>query len=149
MKVRGILMTEPLIRGFARTDYSQVYNVWEASGLELRTSDSLPELEKVLERAPELFLVAEWNEIIVGAVLGAFDGRRGWIYHLGVDPAYQNRGIGRKLMDEVLERYRAKGVNKVNLMVTADNLAVCDYYTKMGFILHDYVVMGIPLQGKY
>lgn len=71
-------MTEILIRGFARTDYQQVYNVWEASGLKMRTSDSLPELEKVLERDPELFLVAECDAIIVGAVLGSFDGRRGW-----------------------------------------------------------------------
>ena len=142
-------MTEILIRGFARVDYKQVYNVWEASGLGMRTSDTLPELEKVLERDPDLFLVAEGDGIIVGAVLGAFDGRRGWVYHLGVEPAYQNRGIGTKLMVELLERYRAKGVNKVNLMVTAENLAVCEYYKKMGFILHDYVVMGIPLQGKY
>lgn len=88
-------MAEILIREFARTDYQQVYNVWEASGLGMRTSDTLPELEKVLER------------------------------------------------------FRAKGVNKVNLMVTAANLAVCEYYKKMGFILHDYVVMGIPLRGKY
>lgn len=142
-------MTEILIREFVRSDYQQVYNVWEASGLQMRTSDSLPELEKVLERDPDLFLVAEGNGTIVGAVLGAFDGRRGWVYHLGVDPAFQNRGIGTNLMIELLERYRAKGVNKVNLMVTAENLAVCEYYKKMGFILHDHVVMGIPLQGKY
>lgn len=142
-------MAEILIREFARVDYQQVYRVWEASGLAMRTSDTLPELEKVLERDPELFLVAECDGTIVGAVLGAFDGRRGWVYHLGVDPAYQKRGIGRKLMDEVLERFKAKGVNKVNLMVTAENLAVCEFYKNMGFILHDYVVMGIPLQGKY
>lgn len=142
-------MTEILIREFTRVDYQQVFRVWEASGLEMRTSDSMPELEKVLDRDLDLFLVAECDGTIVGAVLGAFDGRRGWVYHLGVEPAYQNSGIGTKLMVELLERYRAKGVNKVNLMVTADNLAVCEYYKRMGFILHDYVVMGIPLQGKY
>ncbi|KAF0193994.1 MAG: hypothetical protein FD169_2094 [Bacillota bacterium] len=142
-------VTEIIVREFLGMDYPQVYRVWERSGLEMRTSDTLPELQKVLDRNPDLFLVAESEGIIVGAVLGAFDGRRGWVYHLGVDPSYQNRGIGTKLMADLLERYRANGVNKVNLMVTADNLAVCEYYKKMGFILHDYVVMGIPLQGKY
>jgi len=138
-----------LIRTFAPQDYAMVYQVWEDSGLKMRTSDTLPELQRVLERDPDLFLVAEYKGSVIGAVLGTFDGRRGWVYHLGVEPQYQSKGVGTKLMAVLLQRYRAKGVNKVNLMVTAENLAVCEYYKKMGFILHDYVVMGIPLEGKY
>ncbi|MDP3057927.1 MAG: GNAT family N-acetyltransferase [bacterium] len=142
-------MEEFLIREFSTEDYAKVYDVWAASGLAMRVSDSLPELKKVLDRDPELFLVAECAGVIAGAVLGAYDGRRGWIYHLGVHPTYQRRGVGKALMTELLARYTTIGVNKVNLMITAENLKVCEFYKSLGFILHDYVVMGIPLRGEY
>lgn len=137
------------ISEFRPEDYQQVYQVWEKSGLEMRTSDTLEELQKVRDRDPDLFLVARAGEKIVGAVLGTYDGRRGWVYHLGVDPAFQGMGIGTKLMEKLIERYRDKQVCKVNLMVTADNMEVCEFYKKLGFIKHDYIVMGLPLQGKY
>ena len=35
----------------------------------------------------ELFWVAEEGDEIVGTVLAGYDGVRGWIYHLAVDPS--------------------------------------------------------------
>jgi hypothetical protein len=87
-------MTDPAgIRTFVYPDdFAAVYELWANAGpgLHLGRSDSQDEIAKKLERDPDLFLVAEMDGRIVGAVVGGFDGRRGLVYHLG-DTAYRER----------------------------------------------------------
>jgi ribosomal protein S18 acetylase RimI-like enzyme len=109
------------IRGFDfPSDYEQVIELWQSieRGVHLGRSDTLTEIEKKISRDPDLFLVAEFDGRIIGAVIGGFDGRRGLIYHLAVASAFRGRGIGSKLMQEVESRLRAKGCLKCYFKVT-------------------------------
>jgi hypothetical protein len=67
-------------------DCEAVIDLWESSGLGVRVvrSDTLDEISKKIIRDPNLFLVAEQKGVIIGAVIGGFDGRRGLVYHLAV-----------------------------------------------------------------
>ncbi len=116
-------------------DYPAVYALWSAAGpgIQLRRSDEPEEIAKKLTRDPDLFLVAEKNGHIVGAVLGGFDGRRGLVYHLAVDPACRQEGIGSRLMDELEARLRAKGCIRCYLLVTIDNRAAMQFYERRGW----------------
>jgi ribosomal protein S18 acetylase RimI-like enzyme len=125
-----------VIREFeADRDYQVVFELWKTDGLLIRPSDTLDEVRKKLERDPDLFLVAEEDGAVVGAVMGGWDGRRGWVYHLAVDPARQRNGIGRQLMAELERRLRAKGALKINLQVYRDNVAAQEFYQKLGYSL--------------
>jgi ribosomal protein S18 acetylase RimI-like enzyme len=125
---------------FAR-DYLPVKNLWEAigKGVRLGRSDSPAELEKKLQRDPDLFLVAEAGAEIVGTVIGGFDGRRGMVYHLAVATAHRSRGIGGLLLEEVERRLKAKGCLRCHLMVTTDNLEAARFYEKRGWQRMDYL----------
>jgi ribosomal protein S18 acetylase RimI-like enzyme len=127
-------------------DYGAVRALWEGMerGIHLGASDSASELEKKLQRDPELFLVAEVAAQVVGAVLGGFDGRRGLIYHLAVAAPQRGQGIGSRLMAEVEGRLRARGCLKCYLMVTRDNPDVIAYYEDRGWEAMD----GVFLFGK-
>ena len=123
--------------------------MWQSieRGVRLGRSDSLTEIEKKISRDPDLFLVAESEGMIIGAVMGGFDGRRGLIYHLAVAPSFRGRGIGSDLMNEVESRLRAKGCLKCYLMVTLDNIEVADYYIQHGWQRMDHVqLFGKELQ---
>jgi ribosomal protein S18 acetylase RimI-like enzyme len=123
----------PRIREFRDDDYDAVVRVWREAGLTLKPSDTLSELRKVIDRNPGLFLVVEEEDAISGAVIGAWDGRRAWIYHLAVLPALQGRGLGRMLMDEMERRLVAVGATKVNLLVERGNAGVADFYRKADY----------------
>ncbi len=125
-------------------DYAAVYDLWSRAGpgIQLRQSDQPAEIAKKLQRDPDLFLVAEADGRIVGAVMGGFDGRRGLIYHLAVDPAYRGRGIGRALMEEVERRLAAKGCLRAYLLVTADNAEVIAYYRRLGWEPMPVITLG-------
>ena len=121
------------VREFAMKDYPEVRRIWEESGLEIRPGDGRDEIRFKLRRDRELFLVAEERGCLVGTVMGAWDGRRGWIYHIGVLPGSQRRGIGRTLLEEVEKRMRAKGVYKVNAIIYDDNLPSLGLFESLGY----------------
>lgn len=122
-------------------DYPAVRELWEGmeKGVHVGRSDMLEEIEKKITRDPDLFLVAESNGLIVGSIIGGYDGRRGLIYHLAVAKDSRQQGIGGQLLDEVEARLRDKGCLKCYLMITLDNPEVENFYEKRGWHYMDYV----------
>lgn len=116
-------------------DYPAVRSLWESmeKGVHLGRSDSPDEIARKLERDPDLFLVAEADKMIVGTVMGGFDGRRGLIYHLAVAAGQRNRGLASRLMEEVEHRLRDKGCLKCYLLVLNDNDEAARFYEKRGW----------------
>jgi ribosomal protein S18 acetylase RimI-like enzyme len=130
-------------------DYPQVLALWSAmeKGVHVGRSDTPGEIEKKLARDPDLFLVAECEDRIVGSVIGGYDGRRGMVYHLAVDPSFRGQGVGSQLMDEVESRLRARGCLKSYLLVAEDNHDVDAFYRKQGWKHMDTVhLFGKELQ---
>ena len=74
-----------------------------------------------VERDPDLFLVATLDGRIVGAVMGGWDGRRAYVYHLAVVHELRRRGVGDALMDELEERLRRKGALKAKCQIYTHN----------------------------
>ncbi len=61
------------------------------------------------------------------------DGYRSWVVSLGVTRDQRGRGLGRRLMLEVLRRLRADGVREVRLTVEPANAAAIMLYRSLGF----------------
>jgi ribosomal protein S18 acetylase RimI-like enzyme len=108
------------IREFQIGDYSTVRALWETAGLEMRPGDELEDIKLKLQRDPDLFLVAEADDNIVGSVIGGWDGRRGWIYHLAVRPEQQRKGIAAGLIREIETRLISKGAKRVNAQINKE-----------------------------
>jgi ribosomal protein S18 acetylase RimI-like enzyme len=113
-------------------DYPAARFLWEnaGAGIHVRQSDEPEEIQKKLQRDPDLFLVAETAGRLIGTVIGGFDGRRGLIYHLAVEAAFRQQGVGGLLMDEVERRLQAKGCLKCYLMVAVDNEDAMRFYER-------------------
>lgn len=111
-------------------DYAHTLKLWESieTGINVGRSDTPEEIQKKLKRDPDLFLVAELNEEIIGTVIGGYDGRRGIIYHLAVQKNVREQGVGAMLMNEVEKRLQAKGCLKCYLLVLADNAHAIKFY---------------------
>ncbi len=111
-------------------DYDNALKLWAAMevGVKVGRSDTPEEIQRKLQRDPDLFLVAVINEEIIGTIIGGYDGRRGMIYHLAVKANVREQGIGTLLLEEVERRLQAKGCRKCYLLVTADNLSAAQFY---------------------
>jgi len=135
------------IREFKIDDYQVVRDLWKDAGLILRPGDELEDVELKLQRDPDLFLVAEQDDMIVGSVIGGWDGRRGWIYHLAVKPEHQRKKIGAGLLHEVEKRLVAKGAKKVNAQVYRWNEKSSDFFKAIGYNAQpDLIMIGKQLR---
>jgi len=137
------------IREFVyENDLQTVLELWKGSspGIRISPSDDPAEILKKLQRDPDLFLVAEEDARIVGAVVGGFDGRRGMVYHLAVETTQRGRGFGRALIRELEVRLRHKGCLKYYLLVTRDNQDAVAFYQRLGCEVMDLLVLGKFIQ---
>lgn len=91
---------------------------------------------------PEWFLVGTVGDRVVASVMAGYDGHRGWINYLSVDPACRKRGYGKALIDAVEQRFIQAGCPKINLLIRGDNQAVQDFYRVLGFRQDDVISYG-------
>ncbi len=137
------------ISSFSLDMYEDVYKLWEMAGLFLGASDTEEQVARVLEYNPELFLVGKVGGNIIAVVMGAFDGRRGYVHHLTVDPEFQKKGYGKEIMEELHKRFLKKGVVKVHLFVEIENKGVIEFYQKIGWYVRDDLEMMSYNPDKY
>lgn len=129
-------MNDIQIRPFVfPTDYEAVVQLWDSAGegIRLQRSDQPEEIQKKIARDPDLFLVACDAGKIIGTVIGGFDGRRGTIYHLAVEPEYRRKGLATRLMAEVESLLKAKGCIRCYLFVTPKNQLAMQFYSDLGW----------------
>ncbi len=61
------------------------------------------------------------------------DSRIGWIPNMAVDPKYQGRGLGRRMMEHALEFMRAEGMEAAKIETLEQNPVGSRFYPEVGF----------------
>ncbi len=77
---------------------------------------------------------------LVATAMGTWDGRRGYLWHLAVEPELQSRGLGRKMLEALGEAYRKLGIPKVTFQIETSNREVLGFYLRMGYHTRDDLV---------
>jgi ribosomal protein S18 acetylase RimI-like enzyme len=129
------------IEKFTMESYETVVNLWKKSGINVGSTDTRKEIERMLEHNPNLFLIGKDNDRLISVVMGGFDGRRGYVHHLAVDPDFQRRGYGRMIIDDLIEKFRKMGVHKIHLFIEQYNRDVVEFYRTLGWEIRDDLIM--------
>ncbi len=131
------------IRQYHKSDFKGVMTLWMATGLgNPERGDDVATVERSIEMGGQMLVMCDDNreQNIIGTSWLTFDGRRLHLHHFGIDPAYQRRGLARKLLRETLRFVKEKGY-QVKLEVHRSNTAATELYKKAGFeYLGDYDV---------
>jgi ribosomal protein S18 acetylase RimI-like enzyme len=123
------------VEEFSMDDYAVVHVLWQRGDLWMRPSDGPEATLLKLSRDPGLFLVARSADgRIVGTVMGGWDGRRAYVYHLAVAPERRRQGIADALMDELEARFRAIGALKAKLQILVENETSKRFFAHRGYV---------------
>jgi N-acetylglutamate synthase len=107
------------------------------NGLGLSGADEETPLRVFLE-ANSRFCFALWSEgDLVGSVLAGTDWRRGYLYHLTVQPGLRREGFGTLLVEASLSALRGAGIQKVHAYVFAGDESAAGFWTAVGFARRD------------
>ncbi|CAM3480414.1 GNAT family acetyltransferase [Bordetella sputigena] len=130
------------IRPYQDSDEAAVIRLWHACGLTRPWNDPRKDIERKLTVQAEWFLVGVEEGRVVASMMAGYDGHRGWINYLSVDPACRKRGYGKALVEAAEQRFIAAGCPKINLLIRGDNIQVQDFYRGLGFTRDDVVSYG-------
>ena len=131
-----------LIRPYVESDESAVIALWQACELTRPWNDPAKDIRRKLGVQPEWFLVGEEAGRVVATAMAGYDGHRGWVNYLAVDPQARHGGRARALMAEIERLLRAAGCPKINLQIRSSNAQVLAFYERLGYGRDDVVSLG-------
>ena len=134
------------IRTYRKEDETAVIQLWNRCNLVVPQNNPHKDIQRKLAHQPDLFFVGEENGQIIASVMVGYDGHRGWLNYVAVDPDHQRTGLGRRIVAEAEKRLRALGCPKINLQARRSNSKVLEFYRRLGFIEDDVISMGKRLE---
>ena len=129
-------------RSYSAQDRDQVISLWQRV---LPDDQPHNEASRGIDAklvVDEMLFIAEDNGAIIGSAMAGYDGHRGWLYSVAVDPQHRRNGIGRELVKLAIRTLKSVGCVKVNLQVRATNSQVVEFYESLGFAVEDRISMG-------
>jgi ribosomal protein S18 acetylase RimI-like enzyme len=129
------------IRDMNEADRPALVALWHAAGVARPWNDPDKDIAFARRGDHSTVLVGFDGASLVASAMVGEDGHRGWVYYVAVDPACQQRGLGKAMMMAAEAWLRARGVWKMQLMVRGGNEPVRAFYERLGYQLTDTVVL--------
>jgi predicted N-acetyltransferase YhbS len=109
-------------------------------------------LKLMNDKSSQISLVAEVEGEVVGFILGEVSGWEfgvpetiGWMDTIGVDPAYQKKGVATALAHELIKNLKAIGVRTIYTLVSWDDWDLLQFFHAMGFTRGDMINLELKI----
>jgi ribosomal protein S18 acetylase RimI-like enzyme len=120
------------VRPAAAADVAAILELWRAATVPSATDDESG-VRHLLAHDPHALLVAEHDGRVCGTLVAGFDGWRGQMYRLAVDPALRRTGVARRLVEVAEERLRGRGARRISALVLEDDGARA-FWSSAGYL---------------
>jgi len=141
-------VTQLSIAAITDADVPAVIALWQRCGLTRPWNDPASDIAFARRGPNSAVLIGQCENTIVATALVGHDGHRGWVYYVAVDPERQKRDFGRVIMAAAEDWLRSMSVEKVMLMVRADNTGVRSFYDRLGYETQERVIYAKWLDGR-
>ena len=123
-------------------DYDALVRLWQEGGLPYRPEgrDRRERMARELAGSCSLFLAAEEDGRLVGAILGTHDGRKGWINRLVVASSHRRQGVAAALVREVEGRLAELGIEVIACLIENWNHDSIQFFEATGYVYDEEVL---------
>jgi len=135
------------IGDLVETEIEAAVALWRTCGLTRPWNDPHADVRLALKAQDATILAGRLDGVLTATAMVGFDGHRGWIYYLAVDPGRRKEGLGAAMMRASEDWLRRVGAPKIQLMVRTDNIAAHRFYEAIGYERQAVTVFGRRLDG--
>ena len=91
-----------VIRQYSEKDREQIIELCNTCDLTRPWNDPNKDFDRKKGVGEDLFIVPEYENKIIGTIMGGYDGHRGIMNYLAVSPDFRGKGYGRNKLSTVL-----------------------------------------------
>lgn len=116
-------------------DYDEIIRIWLIAGLPFKPKgrDSKEMMSKEMDNPNCAFFGLYENEILIGVCIANFDGRRGWINRVAVDPDFRGKNLSGVLIKECENFLYSKGGKVICALIEDINYPSITVFQKAGY----------------
>ena len=141
-----------MIRALKKDDLNAIVGIDERVLGENRRNYWERKLELMNDRSSQISLVAEVAGEVQGFILGDISGWEfgvpetvGWIDTIGIDPAYQKKGLATALSRELIQNLKALRVKTIYTLVSWNDWDLLQFFHAMGFTRGDMINLELKI----
>jgi ribosomal protein S18 acetylase RimI-like enzyme len=141
-----------IIRTLKKDDLNAIVGIDERVLGENRRNYWERKLELMNDRSSQISLVAEVEGEVQGFILGDVSGWEfgvpetvGWIDTIGIDPAYQKKGLATALSRELIQNLKALRVKTIYTLVSWNDWDLLQFFHAMGFTRGDMINLELKV----
>lgn len=123
------------IRPLSIDDYDDMIRVWLVAGLPFKPKgrDRREAIAKEMANPDCLFLGMYEDERIIAVGIANYDGRRGWINRLAVDPDFRGHGLAGQMIDRFEQFLQSRGAVVICALIEDINYPSISAFQKTGY----------------
>ena len=140
------------IRTLKEEDLEAIVKIDEKVLGENRRNHWERKLESINNKSSQISLVAEVEGEVVGFILGDVSGWEfgvpetvGWMDTIGVEPAYQKKGVATALAHELIKNLKAIGVRTIYTLVSWNDWDLLQFFHARGFTRGDMINLELKI----
>ncbi len=140
------------VRTLRKEDLNAIIEIDERVIGEKRRTYWERKLEMMNSKSSQISLVAELEGKVVGFILGDISGWEfgvpetiGWIDTIGVEPAYQKKGLATALAHELILNLKNLGVKTIYTLVSWNDWDLLQFFHAMGFSRGDMINLELKI----
>ena len=129
------------IKILTSSDYDDIIKVWAISGLPYKPKgrDSYELLTKEMMNPECAFFGLYDDNNMIGVVIANFDGRRGWINRLAIDPDYRGQKHAGRLIDKAEEFLKERGALVICALIGDINYPSISTFQTAGYVCENEI----------
>jgi ribosomal protein S18 acetylase RimI-like enzyme len=124
------------VRKLNADDYDEIIRIWAESGLPFKPNgrDSRVRILGEMARSDSAFFGLFENGRMLGVGLASFDGRKGWIQRVAVDPDHRGIGLASHILDACEEFLQSCGAEVISCLIEDLNSPSMECFRKHGYV---------------